>query len=319
MPIWSRAVLAWGVCLPVGSGFVVLKDATNMFNYFIAIPAYFVVAAVVLRRLDEAFAGARYHGQQLYPSSARPITSHFSQPALVFMVLLLAFVAQLVYCVNELSVLDHAPSFVKWQQMYQEHPPVWFPEGFFLLYLTIQFVLLFFSIVALLALIEFTVLAHQIFFRRREDYAYRMPDRYMGLGGFRKAVSVGSILVLLVGTNAATYAYNVQPVGPANLVAFWALFVIYVGCLGYIYYVCDRALRWHKAKCERDAEENGDEERLVRLQGNVENGFFSWRLVILPLLSLFVGLAGVVFSFLLSRDAADQTRVYLLDALGSYF
>jgi hypothetical protein len=323
LPLWVQCLVAWSVCIPFVFWFYKLKDAFNIINFVIVVPFFFVASASILRALNEGFKEITKHykldsDNNTYLVGGRLITQRIELPVIVFFAAFLSFLAQLQYLLNELGYLNQQPLFLKWQTVYSPQISITQVKLFLISYLNIQYFMLFYCIIGLIAFIEFIVLAKFLFYDKRNSFRYQLPKRYLGLSKFRIALTGSSILLLMIGINAITYTYNVRPVAPANLLGFFTLFLIFIVGLTVIYFGATYTLRNRKKELINKAVKNNQENRLFKIEQNVSDSIFGIGRYLFNAFFLLLSMLGIVLS-LLPETNKTQIIAWLKQYIWTFF
>jgi hypothetical protein len=295
-----RLLIAWSVSVPLVAGFFRLRDGFNMINYLFVVPVYMVFSASFLQHLSRGIDDIVEHYELRSSDPERlkkPLLTWLRNGTLVFMAGAASMFAQLQYAFNELGLFTRRAAFLKWNAMYEDSPLAGFGEVFTIYYLVVQYVILAYCIMALLAVLSEARSVYILLFRRRGAYMFRAPERYLGLDRFRLAVSRGYLLVLVVGVNAATYSYNVRPAMPVNLAGFWLLFVVVLVYVIGLHVGAQGTLRSRRSTLKDRARQQHDEQAQVATD-NIQESLFSVGQVIMAVISIVLGIVALIISAL---------------------
>lgn len=218
------------VFLPLIYGFLGLADPFNVINYILVVPMYFSIGSNLVRKFYDRVYAAQTLDRRL--SHAGPFIARLPADTISVPVLI-ALIVQLTYIYVDLgfgvvSTGGQAP-FEAFAVLFRQH---WiskeFPNVFFILYITIQFIALWFAVIVGIAAIDIIKWLIVFFGIRKSifssDNKYKEADIW--IYNTNKSISGVPWLAMALSLNGFTYRAQIKNISTINYNGFMLLAIV---------------------------------------------------------------------------------------------
>jgi hypothetical protein len=296
------------ILIPITWSFKEMKDLWNVINYIFIIPYTFTIGKHLITRLNSSFFTSI---ENINPETINQIdiqkiklVTILNHKFVIYGLLIISVIFQLNYIVSDLGIFTHNSNFYKWNLIYDAnfHLSIISKEVFFIYYLLVQFLLLIFSLICILGLIQYVSILNYVFHDDKIQLTNPLPNPpYQGLDEFHDIIINFLNLILIVLANSFTYLINMRAVMPLNLIAFWGVMFMVFLVLIYIKRTLDKYLKYEKKKLTKQLIEIKTNS-LAYMQFsenlmNVKTQIFTIKSQIIILIGIFLSILQIILVF----------------------
>lgn len=317
------------ILFPISWTFKELNDFWNIINYIFVVPFTITAGRRLVLDLDKSFLTSI---KNINPSISEKLNFEniktvrfFNHNSIIYLIVLVALISQINYIVSDLGILNHQSNFQKWNQLYDKNfiPSLLSKELFFIFYISVQFVLLLFSLICIVGLVQYTSIFLNTFKMNRKLLNNKLPNPpYLGLDDYHVITTSFLKLIFIILANSFTYFINMRAFMPLNLLAFWLLIGTVFVILFIIKSTLDNYLKTEKRNLS-ELQNNHKDNDLKYMQFaeslmNVKNKIFSLKSSSITILSLLLSVVSIFVAFV-KPTWIDNVRLFVENKIIPWF
>lgn len=297
-----------GILFPVTWTFVEMNDFWNILNYAFIIPFTITTGRRLILELNNSFIISleNINSTVLEEIDVQKIklVTFFNSKLIIYFLILVTLISQLNYIVSDLGILTQSSNFYKWNLIYDNNfsPSLFSKNLFFIYYISVQSILLIFSLICIAGLVQYTAIFYDTFHNNKLQLTNNLPNPpYLGLDNYHVIISSFLMLILIILANSFTYLINMRAIMPLNLIAFWFLILIVFIILFIIKNTLNNYLKFEKENLTKQlASLKKDELKYMQFSEslmNVKTQIFSMKALITTFIGIFLSLLSIVIAF----------------------